>query len=248
MPYVSNDGVRIHYHVEGEGPPLVLQHAFMGSLEDWRDLGYVEALKSEYQLILIDARGHGNSDKPRDAESYELELRVGDIVAVMDDLKINKAHYFGYSMGGWIGFGIGKYAPQRFHSLVIGGAHPYAQSFEAFREGLGKGLDAFVDSMEDLLGPLPAESRTRLLANDVQALIALQQDRPDMDDVLPGMIMPCLVYGGDADPIYPEVKRGAEQLGMGTFFSLTGLNHVQAMGRSDLVLPYVKQFLQQTSP
>ena len=248
MPYVSNNGVRIHYHVEGEGPPVVLQHGFMGSLEDWRDLGYVEPLESEYQLILIDARGHGNSDKPRDAESYELKLRVGDIIAVIDDLKINKAHYFGYSMGGWIGFGIGKYAPQRFHSLVIGGAQPYAQSFEAFREGLGKGLDAFVASMEDLSGPLPAASKTRFLANDVQALIALQQDRPDMDDALPSMIMPCLVYGGDADPIYPGVKRGADQLSSGTFFSLTGLNHVQAMARSDLVLPRVRQFLKEVGP
>ena len=35
MPYVSNNGVRIHYHVEGEGPPVVLQHGFMGGLEDY---------------------------------------------------------------------------------------------------------------------------------------------------------------------------------------------------------------------
>lgn len=248
MPYVSNNGVRIHYHVEGEGPPVVLQHGFMGSLEDWRDLGYVEALESEYQLILIDARGHGNSDKPRDGESYELELRVGDIIVVMDDLKINKAHYFGYSMGGWIGFGIGKYAPQRFHSMVIGGAQPYAQSFEAFRERLGKGLDACVASMEDFFRPLPARSRTRLLANDVQALIALLQDRPNMDDALPSIIMPCLVYGGDADPNYPDMKRGADKLSSGTFFSLTGLNHLQAIARSDLVLPRVRQFLKEVGP
>ena len=173
---------------------------------------------------------------------------MGDIIAVMDDLKINKAHYFGYSMGGWIGFGIGKYAPQRFHSLIIGGAQPYAQSFEAFREGLGKGLDAFVASMEDLLGPLPARSRTRLLANDVQALIAVQQDRPNMDDALPSMIMQCLVYGGDADPIYPDLKRGADKLSSRTFFALTGLNHVQAMACSDLVLPRVRQFLKEVGP
>jgi pimeloyl-ACP methyl ester carboxylesterase len=50
-----------------------------------------------------------------------LELRVRDVVIVLDHLHINKAHYFGYSMGGWIGFGIAKYAPERFHSLIIGG-------------------------------------------------------------------------------------------------------------------------------
>lgn len=47
MPYVSNKGVRIHYEVEGEGPPLVLQHGSAGSLEDWHEFGYVEALKRQ---------------------------------------------------------------------------------------------------------------------------------------------------------------------------------------------------------
>ncbi len=59
MPYVDNNGTRIHYHVEGEGPPLVLQHGFTSSLKNWYAYGYVEPLKKDYQLILIDARGHG---------------------------------------------------------------------------------------------------------------------------------------------------------------------------------------------
>jgi pimeloyl-ACP methyl ester carboxylesterase len=45
---------------------LVLQHGFTDSLETWYDLGYVEALKPQYRLILIDARGHGASDKPHE--------------------------------------------------------------------------------------------------------------------------------------------------------------------------------------
>ena len=57
--YANNDGVKIHYEVEGEGEPLVLVHWWTGSTEDWRMFGYVDALKDDYQLILIDMRGHG---------------------------------------------------------------------------------------------------------------------------------------------------------------------------------------------
>ena len=62
MPYATNQGVRIHYQVEGDGPPLVLQHGFFWSVEGWYRVGYVDTLRTSYRLILIDARGHGASD------------------------------------------------------------------------------------------------------------------------------------------------------------------------------------------
>jgi pimeloyl-ACP methyl ester carboxylesterase len=64
VPYARNAGS--HYEVTGAGPPLVLQHGFMCSLDEWDELGYVAALSAQYRLILIDARGHGSSDKPHD--------------------------------------------------------------------------------------------------------------------------------------------------------------------------------------
>ena len=63
---------------------LVLQHGFSESVVDWYEAGYVDALRSDYRLILIDARGHGASDKPHDPGAYELERRVADVVAVLD--------------------------------------------------------------------------------------------------------------------------------------------------------------------
>jgi len=73
MPYVDNNGIRIHYQVEGEGPPLVLQHGFTSSMRRWYLHGYVDAMKSAYQLVLVDARGHGQSDKPHDPAAYDLD-------------------------------------------------------------------------------------------------------------------------------------------------------------------------------
>ena len=83
MPYTTHQGVRLHYQVEGEGPPLVLQHGFTDSLQTWYELGYVEALQRDYRLILVDARGHGHSDKPHDPDAYAMAVIVGDIVAVL---------------------------------------------------------------------------------------------------------------------------------------------------------------------
>lgn len=112
MPYAVNQGVRIHYQIEGDGQPLVLQHGFTDSLETWYEVGYVEGLKAQYCLILIDASGHGASDKPHEPDAYGREQNVDDITSVLDDLDIPRAHYFGYSMGGRIGFATARRAPR----------------------------------------------------------------------------------------------------------------------------------------
>src|SRR4051794_27934493 len=98
MPYATNDGVRIHYHLDGnpDGPPLVVQNWYSGSLEDWGALGYAAALGATHRLILIDARGHGHSDKPHDSDAYRAASRAADVVAVLDDLGLDQAHFFGY--------------------------------------------------------------------------------------------------------------------------------------------------------
>ena len=64
MPFATNQGTQIYYEVTGAGPPLLLFHGLTGSGVRWRDTGYVAGLQDHYQIILIDARGHGQSDKP----------------------------------------------------------------------------------------------------------------------------------------------------------------------------------------
>jgi len=246
MPYADNGSVRIHYEVEGEGPPLVLQHGFSESVVDWYETGYVKALKPDYRLILIDARGHGDSDKPHDPEAYLLNRRVGDVTAVLDVLDIATAVYWGYSMGGWIGFGMANYAKERVRALVIGGQHPYSRSLVALRQlvqrGIAQGSGAFVAGMEEIFGPESAERKERLLSADLKAYLALVQDRPGLDDILPTMLMPCCLYAGEVDPIYPEVEECSRHIPLVTFFSLPGLNHCDAYTRSELVLPRVTGF------
>ena len=247
MPFANNQGVRIHYETEGVGPPLVLQHGSLNTMESWYDAGYVAALKNDYQLILQDARGHGGSDKPHSPEAYELKKRVEDIVAVLDDVGIAKAHYFGYSMGGWIGFGVARYAPERFQSLIIGGQHSYAQNMDGLRRfvqyGVENGPEAFVAMLERELGLLSSEARERMLAYDFATHLVIAQDRDSLEAVLPTIRMPCMLYAGEMDEAYPLARKCAEQIANVTLITLPGLDHMGAFMRIDEVLPHVKKFL-----
>lgn len=128
MPHVASDGgVRIHYEVAGaaEGIPLVLQHGFTSNLNRWIEAGYAARLEERFRLLLVDARGHGESDKPTRPEDYDWRSRVLDLVAVMQDAGVETAHLWGYSMGGQIAQSALVYAPQRFRSVTFGGASPY---------------------------------------------------------------------------------------------------------------------------
>jgi pimeloyl-ACP methyl ester carboxylesterase len=242
--------VRIHYRTEGSGPPLVLQHGFTSSIESWYEYGYVDVLKHEYRLILVDSRGHGASDKPHDSAAYRLERRVGDVVAVLDALAVEKAHFWGYSMGGWIGFGMAEFAPARVDRLVIGGQHPYAKSLALFREmmqtGIAQGRDAFAAAVEQAFGTLSPAYIARLREADHKAYLAHAQDRTSLESLLPKMAMPCCLYVGESDRLSPcnDVKAASRLIPHARFFSLPDLNHLQAMVRSDLVLPCVMPFLQ----
>ena len=269
MPYVTNQGVRIHYEVEGHGPPLVLMTGFAGTLEDWRFFGYSQVLSKEYLLILIDPRGRGTSDKPHDVADYAPELMVEDVVAILDDLKINKAHYFGYSMGGMIGWRILIYAPERFLSLILGGSRYPLQGREemddsnvvtaiqtglqmALKEAPDRPMEFFVAALEKSTGyPYPPERRAQMLALDARVLVSAFQSWvggvvPKAEDILPQVTLPCLIFAGETDPWYPKARECANLVPNATFFSLPDIGHEAGM-RSDLVLPHINKFLAEVS-
>jgi pimeloyl-ACP methyl ester carboxylesterase len=244
MPFAQNRGVHIHYETEGTGPALVLHHGTMGSGPDWRDLGYIDALKDRYKLILVDARGHGQSDKPHDPAAYDLSLRAADVVAVLDDLGVASASFLGYSMGGWIGFGLAKYFPQRIGAFIIGGAHPYAENTQAIRDRMPNDPAAFAAGLEKTYGDLltPAR-RARLLANDLDALRSLTRDRDDISDVLPAMTMPSLVFCGELDPRLARARQAASEMPNASFLGLPGCDHVGTTRRTDIIIPRIRAFL-----
>jgi pimeloyl-ACP methyl ester carboxylesterase len=257
VPSASNGVVRIHYVVEGIGPPLLLHHGFTGSSRDWETFGFVTALKDRFQLIMLDARGHGLSDKPHDPSAYAVENLVGDVLAVLDDLGIERAHYYGYSYGGMMGWALGKHAPERFVSMAIGGAHPYAVSdavwtrLDRMRTYLSEGMESYVAWRESQIGPWPPEFRERVVANDPQALAAVLLAAPAQEhaggpgDGLSGMTMPVLVLSGDDDELYAgsRARRAASELADASFVEIAGADHGKLYVCGDLIVPHLTAFL-----
>ena len=253
MPRVVNKDISIHYRVEGNGPPLVLGHGVTDSSDVFYERGYVAALKTKYRLVLIDTRGHGQSDKPHDAPSYTTEKIASDIVAVLDDLGMKTATYWGYSLGGWAGFALARHALDRVACFVIGGRS--ASGATAYPPEPGKehpiitALRGRPDEIIKLWGEgVTPPLRERLLANDAASLIACMQQQQlpitkEFSDVVGAIAVPTLLYAGSADPIHDAARQTASEIPGAHFVSLTGLSHPQALWRSDLVLPQVEPFL-----
>jgi pimeloyl-ACP methyl ester carboxylesterase len=86
-------------------------------------------------------------------------------------------------------------------------------------------------------------SRAGLLASDVKALEACRTDSLGFADTLTSMTMPCLIYAGSADAIFPLVEETVAEIPNVTFISLPGLRHSETNARSELVLPHVIEFL-----
>jgi pimeloyl-ACP methyl ester carboxylesterase len=194
-------------------------------------------------VILVDARGHGASDKPHSKAEYTKALQVADIVAVLRDLDISRADYLGYSMGGQIGSAMAQYAPEWVRGLIIGGAAGGGLSRAGDR--LLAALEARgVEAIPAIWGvPLPPALHARLLANDVEALKACRADSPGFAAILSTMTMPCLVYAGAADPSCAGAEAAVAHMPNAKFFTLPGLGHADAMLHSELVLPRVVEFL-----
>ncbi len=258
MPYASNQGVHIYYEVEGQGPPLVMAHGMGagGDLNAWRSTGYTAALKDDFQLILFDFRGHGQSDKPHEVSAYGSNSE-DDIVAVLDSLGIAKAHYFGYSMGASAGFKQAIRHADRFYSFILGGMTPgpwpeemvQAVKISAELVKLRRtDPEAYFVQMESLLGhSLSPEEKAEFLARDVGAGDADPTPHSDesalTDQDLAGISVPCLLYCGDLDPFHNGAQESVQHMPRAAFISMHGLNHITAFFRSDVVVGVVRQFL-----
>ncbi|MFC1947932.1 alpha/beta fold hydrolase [Chloroflexota bacterium] len=246
MPYAKNGTINIYYEVEGEGPPLLMLHGLTGSLEGYKETGFVEALNDEYQVILMDARGHGKSDKPHDPAMYVTNILVFDVIAVLDSLGIKATNFFGYSFGGGIAFECAKYAPERMKSLIVGGAgarQPSVETYDKLINSLKTGKEA-VTSKYTRGGELSPQE-THLLAIDLEAIEALCKaivSSPAVINEVPNMNKPFLLFVGEFDNP-SAVEETSELLPDATFVLLPGLDHVQAGSRPDLIVPYIKEFL-----
>ncbi len=120
MPFIEHAGTRLHYRVEGQGEPLLFIHGLGSSLRDWE--AQQAFFAKDFQVIALDLRGHGGSDKP--PGPYAMPLFASDCLALLDRLGVGPAHVVGISMGGMIAFQLALDAPRRVRSLSIVNSGP----------------------------------------------------------------------------------------------------------------------------
>lgn len=114
MPKVQANGIDIYYELMGKGEPLAL---IGGSLFGRQNFGMVwKGLAKEFQLISYDQRGYGMSDRP--LMPYTLDLWADDLAALMDQLRIERAHVMGTSAGGMIALKFAAKYPDRCIGVV----------------------------------------------------------------------------------------------------------------------------------
>lgn len=115
MPYFQSGDVKLFYQDEGQGEPLVFLHGFTFDHRMWQP--QFDFFTSNYRILIPDSRGHGKSDAPE--TGYSRDQRVEDTRLLLDELKIDKVHLVGLSMGGSTAIGFALKYPERLKSLVL---------------------------------------------------------------------------------------------------------------------------------
>ena len=118
MAYATTDDrVRLYYEEHGEGTPLVLAYGIGGNADLWdtnRD-----ALAARHRVILWEPRGHARSDSPEDPARYSFARWTLDLKAILDHLRIARAHVGGLSLGAGIATRFALRYPARVRSLLV---------------------------------------------------------------------------------------------------------------------------------
>jgi pimeloyl-ACP methyl ester carboxylesterase len=140
-------GIRIRYAEAGDpaAEPIIMLHGYSDSWYSFSPI--IPLLESRYRLLAIDQRGHGASDQP--ASGYGLRDMAEDVVAFMDELKIERATIVGHSMGSLVAQQLGVIAPARVERLVLIGSGTAL--------GQMNDRDAFADAVNALTDPVSLE-------------------------------------------------------------------------------------------
>lgn len=258
----TNDNLQIYCEVHNPTATqtIIFAHGNGNSVQDWHTLGFVEKLAPYFRLILIDAIGYGNSDKPTNPERYTPEKRAEDVIAVLDALDIDQAHFFGNSIGGSLGFVLANLYPKRFKSFIIGSAHPYGSSEpngcnlfpKEFRDLMAQGgMQAFVNIVEKqfLKKPFRAGVRERYLQNNPQAMIAANTPEwPNRSTCLGHINVPVLLYAGALDPVAELQSKIKEKIHSNVeIVILPDTDHADAYWQSEKTAPLIKRFIEKYS-
>ncbi len=212
MPMIDADGCLLNVAVEGRdgGPTIMLSNSLGATMQMWEP--QMAALTRLFRVVRYDRRGHGKSGVS--PGPYSMERFGKDVLAILDDLNIDKVHWCGLSMGGMVGQWLGANAPERIDRLILANTTCYypdptnwLNRIKAVREG---GLASIADTV--IASWLTADFRERepqiaarlkamLVASPVEGYIACCEALSTLDqrDLLPRIKARTLVIAGRHD-------------------------------------------------
>ena len=224
MPHATtDDGARLHYEESGSGIPVIFVHEYAGDHRSWEP--QMRHFGQRYRAITYAARGYPPSDVPEDVAKYSQARAADDIRAVLDHLRIARAHVVGLSMGGFATLHFGFRHPARAHSLVVAGCgygaeRDQRERFRAEAEAIAgfieqNGMQVF--AAKYAYGPTRvqfenkdprgfAEFRQQLAEHSSvgarNTQLGVQRERPSLYDLIEQMQalkLPTLILTGDED-------------------------------------------------
>lgn len=250
--------IRSALSIEGEGPAIFLIHGIGASRHSWD--GLVAALKPHYRVYAYDLRGHGKSPTPK--PPYTLDDLVDDLEALRAELGVQKAHFFGHSLGGMIAPAYARRYPDRVLSLGLlstAAARTADDStrvkgvVKAMRE---KGIAPVLETLKDRwFTPEFAQRRPEVIERRMQQVIDTNPDvflsvfdiyaETEMAPWLHEVKAPSLVLTGEFDGGCPprlneEIVR---LMPSAELVVLPGLRHAILLEAADQVAPPVLEFL-----
>ena len=254
--------VKVHFTVDGPsdapaGSPAVVLSNSLGSTWSMWD-AQVPELTKRYKVVRYDVRGHGGSPVPQGP--YTIDDLAGDVVALMDRLGLEKAHFVGLSLGGMTGMRLAQANPERVEKLVVlctaavlGPAESWHDRAKTVRaEGTAAVADAVVrrwytddffkrfperaTAARDTIAATPAEG----YAGCCEAIAAM-----DLTAELPRITAPTLAIAGAEDPATPtpHLRRIAESVAQGTLLEVPRAAHLANDEQPEIVNQAITEFL-----
>jgi pimeloyl-ACP methyl ester carboxylesterase len=192
------NGMQLHYDREGAGQPLLWLHGALGHGPDWRFIFPVEP--PGYELIAPDLRGHGRSNGAR--ATYSFRQSAQDMLALLDELKIDRVRIIGLSGGGITALHIAAIQPGRVEAMVVVSAPPrFPEQARAIQRRYT--FDLLSDEEKDQMRERHRrEGQIEVLLAHVR-MMADGDDPNFTKDVLAQITADTLIVFGDRDPLYP---------------------------------------------
>jgi 3-oxoadipate enol-lactonase len=218
MITIQSGDAQISYEILGDGPPVVLLHAFPANHELW--LPAAQQLTPRYRVILLNLRGHGDSGVGEGPAT--MPKHAADISRVLDDAKVGRAAFAGVSIGGYVLFELWRRNRDRVSALALIDTKaapdtPEGRSgrLQSAADVLERGAEPFIDSMlPKLLGETTRHARPDLVEaarkmmlkmspEDISLVLKGMAERPDSIPTLKTVTVPTLILVGDEDTLTP---------------------------------------------